>query len=262
MKKSESTGQKNKYREYKLKIIPAAVALFFVILWQLAVDILKIEAFILPSPINIIKSLYLERKLLLSHTLVTLGEALIGFIIAIVAGMCFGLIMGFYKPVRIAFYPLFVVSQTIPLIILAPLFAIWFGFGFLPKVVIVVLVCFFPITVTFTQDLIKINEDLEFILKVMGASRWKSFVLARIPQAMPGLFSGLKIAATYSIMGAVISEWVGAQKGLGIFMTRAMTSFRTAVLFADVVLIVVLSLGLYKLIEFIEKKIINHIDYV
>lgn len=260
MKKSASTGQKNKRGELGQKIIPMVITITFVLLWQLAVEVFKIQPFILPSPINILKSLYEERNLLLTHSLVTLGEALVGFTIAIASGICFGLLMGFYKPVRIALYPIFVVSQTIPLIILTPLFAIWFGFGFLPKIIIVALVCFFPITVTFTQDLIKTDEDMDFILKVMGAGRWKSFVLARIPQAMPGLFSGLKIAATYSIMGAVISEWVGAQKGLGIFMTRAMTSFKTAVLFADVVLIVVLSLGLYKVVEIIEKKIVNHID--
>lgn len=262
MKKSENTEQNKKRSEYGLKIIPALITVFFVVFWQLAVDIFKIQTFILPSPINILRSLYEERSLLLAHTLVTLGEALVGFFTAVISGIFFGLLMGFYRPVRIALYPIFVVTQTIPLIILTPLFAIWFGFGFLPKVIIVALVCFFPIAVTFTQDLIKTDEDMDFILKVMGASRWKSFMLSRIPKAMPGLFSGLKIAATYSIMGAVISEWVGAQKGLGIFMTRAMTSFKTSVLFADVVLIVVLSLGLYKLIEIIEKKVTNNIDYV
>ena len=121
--------------------------------------------------------------------------------------------------------------------------------------------CFFPITITFTQDLIKSDEDMDAILKVMGASKWKSFKLARIPQAMPGLFSGLKIAVTYSITGAVISEWVGAKQGLGIYMTRAMTSFKTSVLFADVVVIVVLSLVLYKLVELVEKKITKNIYY-
>jgi len=233
-----------------------------VLLWQLTVGIFEIETFILPGPVDIIRALYSERALLLTHSLVTLGEALAGFATAVILGICFGLLMGYFRWARAALYPIFVVSQTIPLIVLAPLFAIWFGFGFLPKVIIVVLVCFFPVAVTFTQDLLKIDEDMEFILRVMGAGRWKSFVLARIPRALPGLFSGLKIAATYSIMGAVISEWIGAKEGLGIFMTRAMTSFRTAALFADVVLIVVLSLILYKLIELVEKKILNHIDFV
>lgn len=103
---------------------------------------------------------------------------------------------------------------------------------------------------------------MDSILKVMGASKWKSFRLARIPQALPGLFSGLKIAVTYSITGAVISEWIGAKQGLGIYMTRAMTSFKTAVLFADVFIIIVLSLVLYKLVELIEKRFVKRIDYV
>lgn len=262
MKKSENTGQRIKRRNFGQSVVPAFIMAALIAFWQIAVDMFKVEAFILPSPFDILKALYSERNLLLAHAITSLGEALAGFAIAVVLGVCFGLLMGFYKWARIAFYPIFVVSQTIPLIVLAPLFAIWFGFGFLPKVIIVVLVCFFPVAVTFTQDLLKVDEDMEFILKVMGAGRWKSFVLARIPRALPGLFSGLKIAATYSIMGAVISEWIGAKEGLGILMTRAMTSFRTAVLFADVVLIVVLSLTLYKLIELVEKKVLSQIDYV
>jgi len=262
MKKSKSTGQKNKYKEPGLSIIPVVIIGIFVLLWQAAVDLLKIQPFILPSPIKVFKALYDERSLLLTHTLVTMGEALAGLGIAIVAGIIFGLLMGFYKPVRVALYPVFVITQTIPLIILAPLFAVWLGFGFLPKVIIVVLMCFFPISITFTQDLIKPDEDMDNILKVMGAGKWKSFRLARIPQALPGLFSGLKIAVTYSITGAVISEWIGAKEGLGIYMTRAMTSFKTAVLFADVVIIIVLSLALYKLVEIIEKKIMKNFEYV
>lgn len=262
MKKLVNTGQNKKRREFGLKIIPACIMVFLVFIWQVAVNMFKIQTFILPSPVKVLKALYEERSLLLTHTLVTMGEAFAGFGVAIVLGIIFGLLMGYYKPVRMALYPIFVVTQTIPLIILTPLFAIWFGFGFLPKVIIVVLVCFFPITVTFTQDLIKSDEDMDSILKVMGASKWKSFRLARIPQALPGLFSGLKIAVTYSITGAVISEWVGAKQGLGIYMTRAMTSFKTSVLFADVVIIVVLSLVLYKLVEVVEKKFAKNIDYV
>lgn len=261
MKKSENTGQKKKYRELRSNIIPVFVMALLVLLWQAAVDLFRIQPFILPGPIKVFKALYDERSLLLTHTLVTMREAFTGFGIAIVLGIIFGLLMGYFRHVRIALYPIFVISQTIPLIILAPLFAIWFGFGFLPKVLIVVLMCFFPITVTFTQDLIKSDEDMDNILKVMGASKWKSFRLARIPQALHGLFSGIKIAVTYSITGAVISEWVGAKEGLGIYMTRAMTSFRTAVLFADVAIIVVVSLVLYRLVEIVENKFIKNIDY-
>jgi len=262
MKSSKNTGQKNKYKEQSMSVIPVVIMGIFVLLWQAAVDLLIIQPFILPSPIKVFKALYDERSLLLTHTLVTMGEALAGLGIAIVSGIIFGVLMGYYKPVRVALYPVFVITQTIPLIILAPLFAVWLGFGFLPKVIIVVLMCFFPISITFTQDLIKPDEDMDNILKVMGASKWKSFRLSRIPQALSGLFSGFKIAVTYSITGAVISEWIGAKEGLGIYMTRAMTSFKTAVLFADVVIIIVLSLALYKLVEIIEKKVMKKLECV
>lgn len=256
MKKSKNTEQKNR-RKPKLKGLPTLLGVVFIVLWQLIVDFTKIPPYLLPGPISVIKALYEERALLLSHTLVTLYEALIGFGIAVVLGVAFGLIMGYFEIVRRVLYPVFVVTQTIPMIVLAPLLGVWFGFGLLPKVLIIVLLCFFPITVSFTQSLIKADEDMDSLLKVMGASRWKSFLLTRIPQALPGLFAGLKIAVTYSIMGAVISEWIGAQKGLGIFMTRSMTNFKTAALFADVLIIIVLSMAFYKLIEYIEAKVIS-----
>lgn len=262
MKKSKNTEQRNKSKKQRLKGLPAILGVVFIVLWQLMVDITEIQPYLLPGPIAVIKALYDERALLLSHTLVTLYEALIGFGIAMVLGVAFGLLMGYFEIVRRVLYPVFVVTQTIPLIVLTPLLGVWFGFGLLPKVLIIVLLCFFPITVTFTQSLIKGDEDMDILLEVMGASRWKSFLLTRIPQALPGLFAGLKIAVTYSIMGAVISEWIGAQKGLGIFMTRAMTSFKTPVLFADVLIIVVLSMAFYKLVEYIEARIKKHINYV
>ncbi|MGI6084884.1 MAG: ABC transporter permease [Acetivibrionales bacterium] len=259
MKKSVNTEKKNKSSGFNG--LSFLLGVLFLTLWQLAVDIYKIQPYILPGPIAVIKALYEERGLLLSHTTATLSEALIGFGIAVVLGVLLGILMGYYSIIRRVFYPMFVISQTIPLIVLTPLFAVWFGFGLLPKVLIIILGCFFPITVTFTQSLLREDEDMDALLNVMGASRWKSFFLVRVPQALPGLFAGLRIAVTYSIMGAVISEWVGAKKGLGIYMTRAMTSFKTAVLFADVLIIVLLSMGLYKLVEIIEKRITKNINY-
>ncbi len=254
------TGQRNKKKERGQGLLSLGILVLLVLLWQVLVSVGKVPPYILPAPSQVFQALYQERNLLFTHTLVTLGEALSGFGIAVFLGALLGLLMGFYEPLRKALYPLFVLTQAIPLIILAPLFAIWFGFGFLPKLLIVVLVCFFPVAVTFTQGLVRADEDLDQLLKVMGASKWKAFLVARVPQALPGLFSGIKLAATYSVMGAVLSEWVGAQKGLGIFMTRAMTSFKTPVLFADVLVIVALSLGIYKLVEIVERRITKYIQ--
>lgn len=258
MKKSENTEHKRNSNGFD--ILPAGLIIFLLVLWQLMVPAADIPEYILPTPARIAEALIKERHLIFSHAVVTLGEALAGFFLAVLFGIFCGIAMGYYEPVRRALYPVFVISQTIPTIVLAPLFAIWFGFGILPKIILVVLVCFFPVAVTFTQGLVETDRSMDELLKVMGAGRWKSFCVLRIPRAIPSLFSGIKISATYSIMAAVISEWVGAKLGLGIFMTRAMSSFRTAVLFADILVIVILSLAVYKVVEIIEKIIMKKIN--
>lgn len=257
MKKLKNTELKKN----SFDILPAGLILFLLVLWQLIAPAADIPEYILPTPVRIIEALIKDWNLIFSHALVTFSEALVGFLLAVLFGIFSGVIMGYYAPVRRAFYPVFVISQTIPTIVLAPLFAIWFGFGLMPKIILVVLVCFFPIAVTFTEGLVETDRSMDELLKVMGAGKWKSFCVLRIPQAIPSLFSGLKIAATYSIMAAVISEWVGAKMGLGIFMTRAMSSFRTALLFADILVIVILSLAVYKLIEIFEKIIKLKINF-
>lgn len=228
-------------------------------LWYAFVTIGNVPEYILPSPIKVLRELAGSMQLLMSHTCVTLLEAFIGLFAAIVLGAVIGLAMGFFSTFRRMIYPFFIITQTVPLFVLAPLFILWFGFGILPKVIVVFLVCFFPIAVTFAQGLIRSDSGMDDLLSVMGASRWKIYRLSRIPQALPHFFSGLKIAATYSIVGAVISEWVGAQKGLGVFLTRSMKSFKTGALFADVLIIVVVSLILYKTVEWIERIVCRNI---
>lgn len=239
--------------------LPAGFLVLILVVWQLAVSLRGVPEFILPSPINVIEELIASWQVLLEHTMVTMLEALLGFFASIVIGLVLGLAMGYFETFRRMVYPLFVITQTVPLFVLAPLFILWFGFGLLPKIVVVFLVCFFPIAVTFAQGLSRSDSGMDDLLKVMGATCWKIFRISRIPQALPYFFSGVKIAATYGIVGAVLAEWVGAQKGLGVFMTRAMKSFRTAALFADVLIVVALSLALYKSVELVERKVCKNI---
>jgi ABC-type nitrate/sulfonate/bicarbonate transport system permease component len=133
---------------------------------------------------------------------------------------------------------------------------VWLGFSIVPKIVVVVLVCIFPIAVSFAEGLMKADPELDDLLIIMGASKAKRLILSGLPQAMPGLFSGLRITAAYSVMGAVLAEWVGAKEGLGIIMTRYMASFRTAELFADIIIVILMSLSLFKIVVKAEKKII------
>lgn len=251
-RKSESIRPK---RKKGIDWLPIVFSLLLLVIWQMIVTLHNVPEFILPSPVKVMEEFIDSWQILLEHTLVTVEEALLGLLASVVLGAALGLAMGYFEIFRRMVYPLFVVTQTVPMFVLAPLFILWFGFGILPKIVVVFMVCFFPIAVTFAQGLVQSDSGMDDLLKVMGASRWEIFRISRIPQALPYFFSGLKIAATYGVVGAVLAEWVGAQKGLGVFMTRAMKSFRTAALFADVLLVVLLSLLLYKTVEWIERAV-------
>ncbi|QXM05361.1 ABC transporter permease [Crassaminicella indica] len=246
MKKWENTGD---------KVLPIAFIVFLIILWEILIKIYNIPKYILPAPSSIISALIEYRQILWEHTKTTIVEASIGFVIATIFAIFAAGLMNKYELLKKIIYPIFVISQTVPIIALAPLFMIWLGFGILPKIVIVVLVCFFPIAVSVIEGLETVDQDLINLMKVMGAKPFQIFIKVQMPATLPAFFSGLKIAATYSIMGAVLAEWIGAKSGLGVYMTRAMNSFRIAALFADIFVVVILSIGIFQLIERVSKKI-------
>lgn len=231
--------------------------IFFVVLLSIWEAISRFEVFppfILPSPSSILVSLVTNFTSMQYDILITLYEALTGFIIAIILSVLIAVamdsIIGFKKTI----YPVLIISQTIPIIIIAPLFIIWFGYGYAPKIIIVTLICFFPITISLLQGLIAVDKEQIDLLRSMGSSKLQIYKFVKIPSAMPGFFSGLKIAATYSIMGATIGEWVGGKSGLGVYMIRAKQAFETDRVFAAIIIIVILSILLLKVIEFAEKK--------
>ncbi|AGC67853.1 ABC transporter permease protein [Thermoclostridium stercorarium subsp. stercorarium DSM 8532] len=236
--------------------LPVSFAVL-IIIWESLVYILKTPDYLIPAPSMVVKALVDSFPILMRHTAVTLLEVILGFAAALILSVAVSLLMVRFRTLYKILWPYMIISQTIPLYILAPLFMIWFGFGILPKVLIVGLVCFFPITVAFVQGLTSTEPELDELLQVMRATPSQIMWKIRVPQAMPQFFSGLKIAAAYSVTGAVLSEWVGAQEGLGIFLTRSMKTFKTAALFADVMIIIVLSLAIFYAISFIEKKVIR-----
>ena len=234
--------------------IPALVFLFLsLMVWQIVVDVCKLPLWLLPSPVAVIKAIWRTRDLLWSHALTTLLETTIGFVLSVALGLMAGLFMVLSPMVKRLFYPLLIVSQTVPLIAVAPLLILWLGYGILAKIVTVVLVCFFPITVSLIEGLEVSDDDLLNLLKSMGATRWQILYMIRWPNALPSLFAGLKIAATYSVMGAVIGEWLGSSSGLGVYLTRSSHSFRTDQVFAAIVAITVLSLFYFLLIAGIRR---------
>lgn len=236
------------------KYFPAlGLSALILVLWQSTVKIMGIESFILPAPSQILKELVAAYALLVPHSLQTFGEAVFGFALAIFAGTVIAVLMGLLPVVKKAFYPLVVISQTIPIVTIAPLLIIWFGVGVLPKIMVVALVCFFPITVSLIEGIDNIEPDMVKMMLAMGASPWQIFTKIKLPGALPSFFAGLKISATYSIMGAVIGEWLGASRGLGVFMTRSMHSFLTARVFAAVIVISVLSLIFVGFMEILSR---------
>ena len=247
MKKSENTGSKFQ-----------AVLFFLILIVVIQVITVKfnIPKYVFPSPADVISVLWNDKSILGGHALITFGEALAGFAAAVILGIVLGGFLGYFRLLRNILYPLILISQMVPLIAVAPVILIWFGFGIMPKILIVLTVCIFPCILSFLDGLDNIDNELVSLMKTMKANEIQIFFKLKLPASLQNLLSGLKISAVYSIMGAVIGEWLGAEKGLGIYMTRSISSFRTDALFASIIVIIVLSLAVFKATEYAEKKLI------
>lgn len=233
-------------------LAPGFSLLALLLLWEVAVRWFKVPDFILPAPSQVFSSFYQIRGLLFYHSSITLTEALLGLSLSVAAAFIIAFALHNVAWLYRAFYPLLILSQTIPLVILAILLPLWLGWGMLPKIMIVVLVCFFPIVINLLNGLDGVDPDQLNLFRSMGSSATKTFVMVKLPAALPAFFTGLRIAATYSIMAAIISEWVGAQRGLGYFMTIKQKGFAVDQVLAAVLLICLLSYFLVKLIDLLE----------
>ena len=232
---------------------PVLLVLALLGMWELACWYWQIPDWLLPPPSQIVRAAVEARKVLAPHIWQTLLETWLGLLLALVAGLSLAVIIDISPVLRRAVYPLLVVSQTVPIIAIAPLLVIWLGYGILPKVLVVALVCFFPIVVSTADGLRSADPDLIALLRTMGGGRYQIFCKARVPGAMPGFFSGLKIAVVYSVIGALIGEWVGASRGLGVFMLRASNSFRTDWVFAAIATVSLLSLLFFSIVTVLER---------
>jgi ABC-type nitrate/sulfonate/bicarbonate transport system permease component len=225
--------------------------------WELAVFLLHIDQWFLPSPSGVVREAYASWPRLWLHTSATIEKCLLGFAVGIVTGLLIGVMMHISKPINLAFSPLLIISQNIPSIILAPLFLVWFGYGLLPKILVIALVCFFPIALSMTTGLAETDRNLYNYMRMIGAKRRQIFFKLELPFSLPYLFSGLKISATYSVMGAVIAEWLGSSVGLGYYMTLSSSGYRNDRVFAAVFIIIVLSLAMFMFIGLLQKIIIR-----
>jgi ABC-type nitrate/sulfonate/bicarbonate transport system permease component len=221
--------------------------------WELYVRSGQINPAVLPTPTGIVLALIDNWDVISVHTLQTLLETVLGMAAATLLGLLLAVMLDVSLWTRRAIYPLLVTSQTIPMIALAPLLLIWFGFDLGPKVIVVTLYCFFPIAVACADGLASSDPELIKLLRSMRASRWQMLWLVRLPGAMPAFFSGLRIAATYSVTGAIFGEYVGAYQGLGIYMETSANSHAIVLVFAAILVTAVLSLLLFGLVSLIER---------
>jgi ABC-type nitrate/sulfonate/bicarbonate transport system permease component len=233
---------------------PAIVlTLVLLALWELYVRAGQISTQVLPTPTAIVQALINNWDVIYDNTIQTLLETVLGMAIATLLGILLAVMLDISGWLRRAIYPLLVTSQTIPIIALAPLLVIWIGYDIRPKLIVVALYCFFPIAIACADGLASAEPELLNLLRSMRASRWQILRLVRLPGAMPAFFSGLRIAATYSMVGAIFGEYVGAEKGLGLYMQTSMNSHVIVLVFAAILVTAVLSLLLFGLVSLIER---------
>lgn len=230
-----------------------ALVLVGVLIWEFYVRWQNVSPSVLPTPSDIVQASWEDRDNLWNAVWVTFQETIIGLGIAVVAAIVLGVAMDFIPWVRRGIYPILVSSQTIPIVAIAPLVIIWFGFGLLPKVLVVAFYTFFPIVVGLAQGLASTDPDAMNLLRSMRANRRQIFLRTRLPSAMPSFFTGLRITVTYAVVAAVFAEYVGSFEGLGIYMQQMRNAFRTDLVFGAVLMTMLLTLALFLIVVIIER---------
>ncbi|MGW6118342.1 ABC transporter permease [Nocardia sp. NPDC055165] len=236
--------------------VPSIVTVaVLVAVWQIYVITSGVRPQVLPSPVRVVEQGWAHRDEIATHAAATLQVTLIGFAVSLSAAWVLAVIVDFSPWLRRALVPLFVASQTVPIVAIAPLMIIWFGFGLLPKILVVALVTFFPMAIGLIEGFAAADRDAGALLRSMGASRVQEFRYVRLPSALPRFFTSLRIAITYAVVGAVFAEYVGASVGLGIYMSLQKNSFRTDLVLAAVLVTALLSIALYLTTFAVERLV-------
>lgn len=252
-RKSQNTISKKK-RDQAAVFWPALAIVFILGIWQLASSTGLISKFMLPSPVDVVKSIIQDFPLLMSNAKVTLLEAFVGLAMGVLIGFLMAVVMDRFEKVYQAFYPLIVLTQTVPTVAIAPLLVLWFGYEMMPKVILIVIVTFFPVTVSLLDGFRAADRDTISLMRSMGASKMQIFWFVKFPGSLSQFFASLRISASYAVVGAVISEWLGGFNGLGVYMIRVKKAFSFDKMFAVIFLISAISLLLMKAVNLLQKK--------
>lgn len=224
--------------------------------WEAYARSLTSGGFVLPAPSRIATALWDQRDLAAQHTLATLGEAAVGFAASLGLAIGAAVLMDLWPTVRRSVYPLLVGSQAVPVLVIAPVLVLWLGFGLAPKVVVIVLLTFFPMAVGLLDGFAGVRAEATELMRSYGASRAQALRLLRWPAALPSFFTGLRIATTYAMLGAVYSEYVGSYDGLGIWILTSGKAFRYDLVFAAVGIVLILSVALFAGVGLLERLVI------
>ena len=244
-------------------LAPALVVVGLLAAWELAArwdvlaDLLSIEPFLVPAPTDVAEALWEDRSLLAEDAWVTLREVVLGFLLALVAGVALAILIHLSETSRRALYPLLVASQTIPIVVLAPVLVVWFGFGIVPKLLIIALICFFPITVNTYDGLRSVDPELLKMMRTLGAGRLQTLRRAELPWALPFIFSGAKIAVAVAVIGAVFGEWAGSDSGLGHLILVSSGELSTSLTFAAIAVLSAIAIGLFALLAVLERRVVT-----
>jgi putative hydroxymethylpyrimidine transport system permease protein len=244
-------------------LLPGLLLALLIGLWQIAAstgaiaEALSLEPYLVPSPAEIAQSLWENRGLLAENAWVTLREMVFGILFAILVGIGFAIVMHRWRAMRDAAYPLIIASQTIPVLVIAPILTVWFGYGIAPKVVIIALVCFFPLTINALDGLRAVEPEAVKMMRSLDASRWQLFRRVEAPTALPHVFTGAKIAVVIAPIGAVFAEWAGSSAGLGHLIQSDTANFEVARQFATVAVLSAMALALMGLTVLAERRVVG-----
>ena len=242
---------------YLAAVPPALWTLIGVLIfWEVAVRWMNVPVYILPSPSRIVEEFGEYWPRLIPNAAITIGEVLAGFVCAVAVGVPLAVLVTYSRVIERAVYPIIVASQTIPKVAIAPLLLAWFGYGITPKIVIVVLLSFFPIVINSVVGLKSASAEMLYLAQSMGATPWQTFWKFRLPQALPNIFAGLKLATVLSVIGAIIAEFIGADRGLGYVILIAGSNFDIARQFTAIIVMSVIGMVFFAVIEWLERILV------
>ena len=236
---------------------PVITIIIAVIVWELVTRIFDVPSYILPGPIQVVKALAKDFPLILHHAAASLGEGAIGLGLSVLISVIIAIWMDRFPLAKKTVYPLLVISQTIPVMAIATILIIWFGFGVAPKIILVIIMCFFPITVNLTDGFSQTDRDALNMFHVWHATPRQIYRHLKFPHALPYFFSGLRISVTWMLVAAILSEWLGGDRGIGVYMLRAKQAYALDKVFASVVFVVLVSLVIIGVLNLIRKKCVR-----